>query len=152
MRHGLPGGKPPGAPGCPVGDELEPSENLRRFLFSSVDSAEQLEILLRLFKDPAQAFTVESLSREFRSSVGSAELRLNALLRLNLVQRLPGDPVTYRYAGDAEQSALVAELSDRYARQRHRILELVFSPMKKARHIVSSFDFHRGGEGGEKDG
>lgn len=134
-----------------MGDELEPSEGLRRFLFTSIDSAEQLEILLRLFKNPAEAHTVENLSRELRSSVGSAELRIRALLKLKLVRALAGPPRAYQYAGDEEQSVVLSELADRYQRQRHRILELVFSPLKKARHIVSSFDFQKD-EGGGKNG
>lgn len=135
-----------------MGDDLEPSEAVRRFLFSFVDSAEQVEILLRLFKDPDQTFTVESLRRELRSSVSSLELRLQALLSLRLVQRIPGDPPLYRYVGNAEQSKMVAELADRYQRQRHRILELIFSPMKKARHISSSFNFQRDDDKEEGDG
>lgn len=133
-------------------DEREPSEALRRFLFTAIDSAEQLEILLRLFKDPGDAFTVEALSRELRSSVGSAELRLRALAHLNLVEKQPGLPETYRYAGSAAEGILLDELRDRYQRQRHRILALIFSPMKEARHIVSAFHFPRDDKGGGKNG
>lgn len=134
-----------------MGDELEPSEGVRRFIYASIDSAEQLEILLRLFKDAGQAFTVEQLSREMRSSVGSAEIRLRALSRFKLVEKLPSQPPSYRYAGSAEQSILLAELADRYQRQRHRILELIFSPLKEARHILNAFDFQKVEEGGEDD-
>ncbi len=134
-----------------MGEELEPSEGVRRFIYSSIDSAEQLEILLRLFKDERQAFTVEQLSREMRSSVGSAELRLRALARCKLVEKLPSHPPSYRYGGSPEQSALLSELADRYQRQRHRILEMIFSPLKEARHILNAFDFQKGEEGGEDD-
>lgn len=124
----------------------DPPERVKKFIFFYIDSAEQLETLLLLHADPGRAWTVEAIAQELRSSASSSSLRVASLTKLGFVQNEPGTPGAFRYrAPTAEVHELVAELSERYKHQRFRILELVFSPMKKARDFADSFLLGRSG-------
>ena len=129
----------------------DPPERLKKFIFFFIDSAEQLEILLLLNGDPERVWTVDSIAQEIRSSVSSSRLRVASLRKMGFVEDVPGTPGAFRYrAPSADAHELVAELSERYKHQRFRILELVFSPMKKARDFADSFLLNRFGSDDDK--
>jgi hypothetical protein len=121
------------------------SNRLQRFIFDHIDSVSFLETLLLLYTEPAREWTVENASREMRGNVNSTEKCFTLLKRLHLAKEVA--PGTFVFGGDnPDLVETVAELSEAYKVQRHRILEAIFSPMKRARDFAEAFTRSQGEE------
>jgi hypothetical protein len=79
-----------------VTDVALPAE-LKAFLYSCVDSLEQLEIIIRL-QASEDAFTARALGRELGLADGFARMHLEILVARGLLKTAVGDEVLYRYA------------------------------------------------------
>lgn len=120
--------------------DSEIPDRIKSFLFHCIDSAEQLEILLILSSDKSKCWSVQALSDELRSTPGSVDRRLTGLKNWNLVQATDDAPPCYSFSpSGAETEQLVHELSDIYRIKKHRILELLFSSMRKAKFFADAF-------------
>jgi Mn-dependent DtxR family transcriptional regulator len=127
-------------------------ENVRQFIFAYIDSVEQLEVLFLLRAEPGQSYTASQISGQLRSSEASVSGRLASLANAGLID---GDPVNgFRYAPkNKEIFALVDQLSESYRILRHRVLELIFSPMKRARSFADAFVVSKpGGKNEDENG
>jgi predicted transcriptional regulator len=112
-------------------------DDVRQFIFDSIDSVEQLEILLLLSANPSRKWEAQAISAELRSTKTSVENRVESLVALNLVA---SDKEGYQFSPKNEADAkVVAQLPEIYKIMRHSILELIFSPMKKARAFANAF-------------
>lgn len=115
------------------------------FIFEYIDSVEQLEVLLLLQAEASRTWTKEDLSREMRSNPNSIAQRLQPLCHSGLVECIEGE---YRYAPrEPAQDAAVRDLALANKTHRHRVLELIFSPLKKARLFADAFRLGRKEEG-----
>lgn len=116
------------------------SEEIQNFIFEFVDSVELLEVLLLMESDPAKSHSAATLSTELRSSRTSVEQRLQTLWSLELVDEVPGSSEYYVFhASDPENARIVQELSAAYRTHRPKILNLIFSPTKRARDFANAF-------------
>jgi hypothetical protein len=116
------------------------SEKARNFIFEHVDSVEALEILLFFFADPSRSLSFTALASELRSNPNSAESRTQVWRDLGIIHENPAQPGTFSYSPANEHvNEIVAELANQYRIQRHKIYELIFSPMKKARAFADAF-------------
>jgi hypothetical protein len=121
------------------------SDEIKSFIFACVDSVSLLETLLLLFADPAKSWTVKSLATELRGSSASSERALEKLKKFGLVEEAPHG---FQYAsGDSLRDSMLRALVEAYRVQRHTVLGLVFSPMKKARDFADSFRIKGENEG-----
>lgn len=127
-------------------------EKVRMFIYEYIDSVELLEILLLLSSDCSKHWSATSISQELRSSPGSIEKRLVSLERLQLIRLVPGSTNYFECVADQETLQLIHEIDSAYKVQRHRILELIFSPMKKARNFADSFKLGSKPKRGDSDG
>lgn len=124
-------------------------ERVKEFIFSDVDSVEQLEVLFKLRSEPSRAWNSEALSNELRSSPDSVKQRLERLASRKSIEESPQQPQHYLYRkGSSEYEGMLNELFDAYQTRRHRILELIFSPMKKARRFADAFRLSGGDDNG----
>lgn len=114
--------------------ETSVSERVRNLIFEHIDSVEQLEILLFLREHPERSWTSQEISTELRSSQASVEKRIAVLVSIGLVSQ---NAKNFTY--DPAREDLVRELSETYKIRPHRVLELIFSPMKRARHFADAF-------------
>lgn len=115
-------------------------ENIKRFIFEFIDSVEQLDVLLFMAADRSRYWNSQSLSRELRSNESSVQARLGRLQAQGLIEESSSVSKDYRYhPKNPEWAAAVTELAAIYAVRRHRILELVFSPVKQARVLSEAF-------------
>lgn len=115
------------------------SEKTRNFIFQHVDSVELIEILLLFHGAPDQVWTPDGLAKELRSSASSIKKRLVVLRNLGLIGEA-GAPNQFCYQTDNENlKKIVEELSLAYRVHRHRVLEIIFSPSKKARDFADAF-------------
>lgn len=110
---------------------------VKDFVFQYIDSVEQLDILLLLCSDQNKLWTADELSAFLRSSRNSIEKRMTSLENLKLVSR---DGDDYRYTPETESlNQTIKELGEIYKVHRYRILEIIFSPMKKGRDFADAF-------------
>lgn len=111
--------------------------SVKDFVFQYIDSVEQLDILLLLCSDQNKIWSAEELSAFLRSSRNSIEKRMTALEAQHLVSR---DGDGYRYTPEPESlNQTIKELGEIYKVHRYRILEIIFSPMKRGRDFADAF-------------
>lgn len=112
-------------------------DHLKIFIFECVDSVEALEVLLALFRDPDRHWTAACLSDELRLNPNSIAERLERLYECGLLSR---DAEGYAYGPRRERvTGLIAQLDGFYRSHRHRVLETIFSPMRKAHDFARAF-------------
>ncbi|HMN68196.1 MAG TPA: hypothetical protein PKC28_06620 [Bdellovibrionales bacterium] len=112
-------------------------EDIKQFIFAHIDSVEQLEVLMLLRQDLTKSYTPTEVANEMRTSPASATLRLNTLTNQGFVEMNDG---SYRFAAGATGSGeLLDRLTEIYRVRRHKVLELIFSPMKRARNFADAF-------------
>jgi hypothetical protein len=115
-------------------------ERVREFIFNSVDSVELLEVLFLLRSHPNQSWTIESVNSEIRSSTASINQRLKFLVSLKLIEESKNDSGNYSYRPEtSELESLTSDLFHSYQISRITVLELIFSPLKKARVFADAF-------------
>lgn len=115
-------------------------EGVRRLIADSIDSVEQLEILLLLLQHPERTWTAETVARELRVSSLSAGDRLEDLARDALLARVKSGE-EYRYApGSAALDEAVRGLATAYTERRVTVINLIFSkPVDKIRTFADAF-------------
>ncbi len=119
-------------------------EKVRQFIFEKIDSVEQLEILLFLRLQAQKEWAPEDISKEFRSSLQSVVGRLKSLEKIHMVGHFGS---SYRYEAQTEETENMLEaLDENYKKRRQKILELIFSPTKKARALAHAFVVNKEGE------
>jgi hypothetical protein len=121
-------------------------EGVRRLIADSIDSVEQLEILLLLQQHPERTWTAESVARELRVSPLSAGDRLEDLTHDALVARVQGEE--YRYAPEtAALDEAVKGLATAYTERRVTVINLIFSkPVDKIRTFADAFRLRKKGD------
>lgn len=111
---------------------------VRDFVFEYIDSVEQLEILLLLESDSDKTWTASELNSQLRSNLNSVEKRLSLLLSQNLVNKSEEDHYSISLQSK-DTLETIRSLADFYRGHRYRILEMIFSPMKKSRDLAEAF-------------
>lgn len=99
---------------------------LEAFIHEHVDSIESLEILLLLRRASETFWRAEALESHLGMKSGSAEKRLDGLLRAHLVTQ--GSSGGYRYQPPSEEiAANVSALAEAYAERRTAVVNTVYS-------------------------
>lgn len=103
--------------------------DLQRFLAESIDSVEQLEVLLLLRGKPEQAWSAEEVSRALYTHPDAALRRLAALQTHGLlVVEGDGPERKYRYAPSSpDRAGLVDRLAALYKERRVAVITLIYS-------------------------
>ncbi|MEZ0326655.1 MAG: hypothetical protein ACAH95_12190 [Fimbriimonas sp.] len=132
----------------PTGDNLaeQISPEVKRFIHSTINSVEQLEVLLFLMSNAEREWSAEEVSERIRSTPESVLSKLEELYaaRLLTVRREP--KTCYRYAPNTDALAQeVAESLDRaYKEGKDTIIQLIFSrPMDNIRIFADAFKIRR---------
>lgn len=111
---------------------------VRDFVFEYIDSVEQLEILLLLESNSSKSWSASEMNGLLRSNLNSVEKRLSLLISQGLVKQRPDSQ--YLFAPEREDfQKIIHNLSDYYRVHRYKIMELIFSPMKKSRDLAEAF-------------
>lgn len=127
-------------------------ERVKEFLFRHIDSVEQLHVLLFLASRKEQWWSIDAIAAELRSNSSSIENRLKSLENAKIIQ-FNSESNTACFCPDLELGEIVRELEVTYKVRPHRILELVFSPVKRARILADAFSIGSSKrDEGEEDG
>lgn len=119
--------------------ENEIPAEVKDFVFQYIDSVEQLEILFLLSADPERYWTANEIHRSLRSNLNSIEKRLAILVWYHFIDKKDGK-FSFKPA-DPKIVNVIQDLTKSYKVHRHKIYELVYSPMKKCRDFAEAFVF-----------
>lgn len=111
---------------------------VKDFIFRYIDSVEQLEILLLLFSDAQKWWSSTEVSDFLRSNKNSIEKRLELLIAQKLVVQDSESECSF-HSADERLTKVIGALSEVYKIHKYRILEMIFSPMKKSRDFADAF-------------
>ena len=101
---------------------------VQRFIAESIEAADQLDILLLLYRNPGRAYTALEVSQAVFTVASVATLRLEALVgRGLLISTRTADPA-YRYEpGTEELARRVDKLAAVYQANRVGVIQLLFA-------------------------
>jgi hypothetical protein len=117
-------------------------ETIKRFIYEHIDSVEQLDILFFLRKNFDRQCTLEEITKELRSSPSSVRSRLVSLITKGFVLAEGNSANSFRYITQKNDiESVLTELTEEYKVRRHLVLEIIFSPLKKAKGFADSFIF-----------
>lgn len=113
-------------------------KSVRDFVFEYIDSVEQLEILLLLESNSQKTWSPPELSGLLRSNLNSIEKRLGHLASQGLIVRNEDSHFAF-FTENEELRNTIHTLAEIYRVHRYKIMELIFSPMKKSRDLAEAF-------------
>lgn len=127
-----------------VGDDGIP-EDVRRFVGDEIHSVEQLEILLRLHRQPSEWWTAERMADELRTSRASVAGRLADMTARGLLE---AQADSYRYRPAKPETERLVQMLDRlYNERRVAMITLIFSkPLDSIRDFSDAFRIRKGEE------
>lgn len=108
-----------------LGSDQIPDE-LVAFLKGRLTTADQIEIVLLLLRDPSRSWTASEVSVELGMAPESAAMRLFLLASQGLILFEPSSVPRYRYAGaDETADRLLRELAQTYATNRAEVIRAI---------------------------
>jgi predicted transcriptional regulator len=97
---------------------------VNRFLEAHIDSVEQLEALVLLSEDPGRPWTAAELSERLKTSPGSVEIRLAALVTSGLLRQADE---TFSYTATGVTDRRVRDLAWCFKSRRTAVIETIFT-------------------------
>jgi hypothetical protein len=117
-------------------------DEVRRFVRAHIQSVEELEVLLLLFRTAPREWTPVGVSRELRIDPVSAARRLTEFHAHALVEiRAADETLWYRYErASADADGTMCALERTYVERRTRLIELIFAaPIRDVRVFADAF-------------
>lgn len=117
------------------------SKEVRDFIISSIDSVEQIEVLLLLRERSDRAWSPSAVSKELRSAPESVAKRMADLSAKKILSFTADGERQYRYAPQTpELERSVTALAEAYKTHRITIINLIFSkPADAIRSFADAF-------------
>ena len=101
---------------------------VQRFIAENIDAAEQLDILLLLYRNPDRSYTALEVSQAVFTVASAATLRLEGLVARGLLSSTGTADPEYRFAPRSEALARDADrLAAVYQANRVGVIQLLFS-------------------------
>ena len=118
-------------------------EDVRRFLLQCIDSVEQLEVLLHLYRTPEQSWSADSIALALYSNPASIARRLAGLHSNGLLTQTSSSD--YRYQPKTgELDLTVSQLAETYRQRRVAVITVIASkPMENVRAFSEAFRLRR---------
>lgn len=117
-------------------------EEILKFLESSIDSVEQLRVLLLLHSDPEREWSTAEITKELRSADSSIEQRLNALYDREVLVRLL-EPGRHKFTPSSEEIRKnIQQLEQVNQSKPYRVIDAIYSRRANALDaFVDAFKF-----------
>lgn len=121
------------------------SPEVKRFISEYIDSVELLEVLLLIRGGEEKAWSVDSVSRELRSTPESVAKRLKDLCARGLLAKKDEPvPLYFYHPATKELDAAIKELARIYREWQPSVIDLIFSkPTDTLRHFSDAFKFRK---------
>jgi hypothetical protein len=118
-------------------------DDVRQFVHQNIESVEQLEVLLLLWRTPERGWTSDEVATAVYSHPSSVVRRLAMLLGQGLLRER--EPGCYQYAPrTAELHATVTHLDHVYRERRVAVITLIASkPIENVRAFSDAFRIRR---------
>jgi hypothetical protein len=115
-------------------------EDVHRFILSTIESVEQLEVLLLMHGAPDTSWTPEAIAQQLYSTPSSIRVRLEALSRQELVAP-EGPQSSFRYQPpSAGVAATINRVAECYRERRVAVITLIASkPLENVRAFSDAF-------------
>jgi hypothetical protein len=128
--------------------EIDLAPEVRRFLSERIDSAEQLDILLLLEKQPDRALTALEVSQAIYTVPASATMRLETLVSAGFVTSSGGSDPRYQYAPQSDEvRQQIAALARAYRSDRVSVIKFIFAkPADPIQSFADAFRLRGGDE------
>lgn len=110
-------------------------DEVSRFIISFIDSVEQLNVLLLLYRDPSREWSAAEITSELRSTEGSIGRRLEDLYSRQVLDVPKAFRHTYTVREDLRGA--VAQLEVAYRERPLRIIELIYSQPPMALRVFA---------------
>lgn len=116
---------------------------LVEFISTSIDSVEQVHVLLALHANPSREWTVAELTHELRSVESSISRRLVDLYGKNVLAR-PASAAVRFLPGNPKAEAAISLLAKTYRERPARVIELIYSkPPQAIQAFADAFKFRK---------
>ena len=124
------------------------SPEVQRFVAEHIDSAEKLEILLLLHRNPDKQWTALDVSQAIYTVPASAIMRLEALVADGFIASSGGADPRYTYSPRSEQlQQQVDSLAAEYQADRVSVIKLIFArPPDPLQSFADAFRLRGKGE------
>jgi DNA-binding IclR family transcriptional regulator len=118
-------------------------EDVQRFLHGNIDSVEQLEVLLLLWRSPERGWSAEEVATAVYSHPSSVVRRLALMLGQGLLRER--EPGCFQYAPRAAGvHETISRLDHVYRERRVAVITLIASkPIESVRAFSDAFRFRR---------
>jgi predicted transcriptional regulator len=120
----------------------EVSHEVRRFIRKTINSVEQLEVLLFLMSNADSEWNAKQISTKIRVSPESVSSKLLELSAAQLLSSQNGSEPTYRYSpsSSAIASEVAESLDQAYREGKDTVIELIYSrPLDNIRIFADAF-------------
>ncbi|MEW6272677.1 MAG: hypothetical protein AB1689_25640 [Thermodesulfobacteriota bacterium] len=116
-------------------------EHVQRFVREHIDSVEQLDVLLLLFRTSPREWSAVAVSRELRIDPVSAARRLDDFHARELLTVRAGDEaLLYSYVRGGPNDEAIADLATAYAERRTTLIQFIFeAPSRDVRVFADAF-------------
>lgn len=113
------------------------------FIVGSIDSVEQLEVLLLLRQNRSKKWTADQVNEIVRSSERSITNHLEKFGSLGLISNEAGTDLFF-YSADPEQDQLLEKVAAFYRDRRAAVIEYIYSkPIREIQSFSAAFKFRR---------
>lgn len=106
-------------------------QDVRIFLETSIDSIEQLQVLLLLFSKPERQWTIAEITTELRSATSSIEKRIQDLYGRNILVKSADSFHKYR-STSPEVQALIAGVAEHNHLRPYQVIDAIYSTSSKS--------------------
>jgi hypothetical protein len=102
--------------------------DVQRFIAENIEAAEQLDILLLLYRHPERSYTALEVSQAVFTVASAATLRLEGLVARGLLVSSGGEDPAYRYQPSSPELARQADqLAAVYQTNRVGVIQFLFA-------------------------
>jgi len=123
------------------------SSEVKRFIRSTINSAEQLEVLIFMMSNADKEWSADEVSSQTRLPVESTATKLQDLADADLLlKQTREDRALFRYSpnSDALANEVAESLEQAYLERRDTLLQLIYSkPLENIRIFSDSFRIRR---------
>lgn len=126
------------------GDEIP--DEVKKFIHRTIESVDQLEVLLFLMSNPDREWSAEEVSAKIRLASESTAEKLRDLTAAHLLTARDRPPMLYRYAPSSRaiEGEVAENLNRAYREGRDAIIQLIYTrPLDNIRIFADSFRIKR---------